>query len=165
MKGYPQTLFDKLMSDEISGVKSGAMKRLTIEQVKNSVAIDLEALLNTRTLVEEDSLGAFPECSRSIFSYGLNDFAGLSLASIDDRAFVCRGLERAISRHEPRLRNVRAELEIAQNSINKLCFSITAVLIVDESKEPVSFDALLQPSTLSYAISSTRRTSAINFSA
>jgi type VI secretion system protein ImpF len=31
------------------------------------------------------------------------------------------------------------------------------MLVVHESKEPVSFDAVLQPSTLQYAISSTRR--------
>ena len=94
-------------------------------------------------------------------SYGLSDFAGLSLASLDDRTFVCRSLETAISRHEPRLRNVRAALEVDKNSINKLFFSITALLVLNESKEPVSFDALLQPSTLQYSITSSNRTSSV----
>jgi type VI secretion system protein ImpF len=158
MKGFPQTLFDKLLADTATKPHSGAITRLSIEQVKDAVAADLEALLNTRVVISEDMLQNYPECSRSIVSYGLSDFAGLSLASIDDRAFVCRGLEKAITRHEPRLRNVRATLEVDQNSINKLYFGITALLVVHESKEPVSFDALLQPSTLQYSISNTRRT-------
>jgi type VI secretion system protein ImpF len=161
MKGFPQTLFDKLLGELPSKVGHAAITRLSIEQVKDSVAADLEALLNTRAVISEETLQAYPECNRSIMSYGLSDFAGLSLASIDDRAFVCRGLERTISRHETRLRNVRATLEVDQNSINKLYFGITALLVVNESKEPVSFDALLQPSTLQYSISNSRRTATV----
>jgi type VI secretion system protein ImpF len=157
MKGFSQTLFDKLLGEQPSKTSQAAVIRLSMEQVKDSVAADLEALLNTRAVISEETLLAYPECNRSIMSYGLSDFAGLSLASIDDRAFVCRGLERTISRHEPRLRNVRATLEVDQNSINKLYFGITALLVIHESKEPVSFDALLQPSTLQYSISNSRR--------
>lgn len=158
MKGFPQTLFDKLLGDTVSRSSQGTITRLSLEQVKDSVAADLEALLNTRAVILENVLQPYPECHRSIVSYGLCDFAGMSLASLDDRAFICRGLERTISRHEPRLRNVRATLELDQKSINKLNFAITALLVVHESKEPVSFDAVLQPSTLQYSISSTRRT-------
>jgi type VI secretion system protein ImpF len=161
MKGFPQTLFDKLIGEHSSKTTNGNVTRLSMEQVKDSVARDLEALLNTRAVIAEDTLEDYPECGRSILSYGLCDFAGLSLASIDDREFVCRGLERTIARHEPRLRNVRARLEVDQNSINKLYFGITAMLVVNESKEPVSFDALLQPSSLQYSINSSKRTSAV----
>lgn len=161
MKGFPQTLFDKLLGEQPSKTINGAVTRLTMEQVKDSVASDLEALLNTRAVIFEDTLQAFPECNRSIMSYGLSDFSGLSLASVDDRTFVCRSLERTIARHEPRLRNVRATLEVSQNSINKLYFGITALLVISESKEPVSFDAMLQPSSLQYTISSSRRTASV----
>ena len=157
MKCFSPTLFDKLLGDSRSRVVNASVSRLSIEQVKDSVAADLESLLNTRAVIPEEILLEFPHCSRSIISYGLSDFAGFSLASIDDRRFVCTSLERAISRHEPRLRNVRAVLEVDQNSINKLNFSITALLVVHESKEPVSFDAVLQPSSLQYSISSSRR--------
>lgn len=161
MKGFSQTLFDKLLGEVPFKTIKGTISRLSVEQVKDSVALDLEALLNTRAVISEDILAPYPECSKSMMSYGLSDFAGLSLASIDDRTFVCRSLERAIARHEPRLRNVRAALEVDQNSINKLYFSITALLVVNESKEPVSFDALLQPSTLQYSITSSKRTTAV----
>jgi type VI secretion system protein ImpF len=158
MKGFSLTLFDKLMGDTTGKPRSASVARLSIEQLKDAVAADLEALLNTRAVISEESLQTYPECHRSILSYGLSDFAGMSLASLDDRAAICRALERAISRHEPRLRNVRAALELNQDSINKLNFVISALLVVHESKEPVSFDAVLQPSTLQYSISNTRRT-------
>lgn len=156
-KGQSPTLFDKLLSAASDNPQSAAVQRLSVEQVKASVAHDLEALLNTRAVISEDVLRDYPECHRSIVSYGLGDFAGLSLASLDDRMMVCRMLERAITRHEPRLRNVRATLEIDRKSINRLSFSITAMLLVHESKEPVLFDAILQPSSLQYSISSVRR--------
>jgi type VI secretion system protein ImpF len=155
MKGTSRTLFDKLLSDTVG---TAQVVRLNVEQVKDSVAFDLEALLNTRAIISEDLLRAYPECNRSIVSYGLSDFAGLSLVSLDDRAAVCRSLERTISRHEPRLRNVRATLELSNKSINRLNFSITASLMIQESKEPVLFDAVLTPSSLQYAISSARHT-------
>lgn len=157
MKGTPRTLFDKLLSDSATQANSAHVVRLSVEQVKDAVAFDLEALLNTRAVISEDLLRAYPECHRSIVSYGLSDFAGLSLASLDDRTSVCRSLERTISRHEPRLRNVRATLELSKKSINRLNFSITAMLIISESKEPVLFDAVLTPSSLQYSISNTRR--------
>ena len=43
------------------------------------------------------------------------------------------------------------------NSVNRLKFSITALLVVSTSEEPVNFDALLQPSTLQYSISKAGR--------
>ena len=80
----------------------------------------------------------------------------MSLASSEDRAHICRCLEKSIGRHEPRLRNVRASLEIQDGSINRLNFAIAALLVVSSAKEPVNFDAVLQPSTLQYSISKSR---------
>src|SRR5471032_270654 len=157
MKGFTPGLFDRLMDMPVNGASSGTVSRLSIEDLKDSVARDLEALLNTRTVIPEELLKRYPECGRSIVTYGLNDFAGLSLSSTDDRAFICRCLEKAIARHEPRLRNVQASLELRADSINRLNFAITALLVVSSAHEPVSFDAVLQPSSLQYTISKARR--------
>jgi len=161
MKGFTPGLFDRLMDVPVHGASSGTVSRLSIEDLKDSVARDLEALLNTRTVIPEEILKRFPECGRSIATYGLNDFAGLSLSSTDDRAFICRSLERAIARHEPRLRNVQASLELRADAVNRLNFAITALLVVNSAHEPVNFDAVLQPSSLQYTISKARRLSAI----
>lgn len=155
MHGYIPGLFDRLMGP--GGASSGTVIRLSIEDVKDAVARDLEALLNTRAVIPEALLKRYPESGRSIVAYGLNDFAGRSLSSPDDRAYICACLERAIARHEPRLRNVRASLELREDSINRLNFSITALLVVSSAQEPVNFDAILQPSSLHYSISKVRR--------
>ncbi len=157
MKGFAPGLFDRLMGNNAHALSSGTVTRLSMEELKDTVARDLEALLNTRTVIPEELLKSYPESSNSIVSYGLNDFAGMSLASTDDRATICRALENAIVRHEPRLRNVVASLEVREGSINRLNFAISALLVVHPAQEPVSFDAVLQPSSLQYSISKTHR--------
>ncbi|QOY94563.1 type VI secretion system baseplate subunit TssE [Massilia sp. UMI-21] len=157
MKGYTPGLFDRLLGVPNRGPGSAsprhAAQRLTIEELKDTVARDLEALLNTRSTVQEEALEAYPECSRSMVTYGLGDFADRCLSSPTDRAAICTSIETTIACHEPRLRKVRASLDLQGDSVNRLNFSITAVLVASMSEEPVNFDAVLTPSTLQYCIS------------
>lgn len=157
MKGFAPGLLDKLMGNNASAASSGTVMRLSMDEIKDHVARDLEDLLNTRSVLPHDSLKSYPECAQSIVAYGLRDFAGLSLASTDDRAAICRALEQAISRHEPRLKNVVASLEVREGSINCLSFAISALLVVHSAREAVNFDAVLQPSSLHYSINKARR--------
>jgi type VI secretion system protein ImpF len=155
MKQFTPGLFDRLMGAHLPG-PSSTISRLSIEDLKDAVARDLEALLNTRTVMDEALLADYPECARSVASYGLSDFAGLSLSSTDDRAHICQHLENAITRHEPRLQEVRASLEVKEASINRLNFAISALLVLNASSESVKFDAVLQPSSLHYTITRAR---------
>lgn len=157
MQGYVPGLMDRLMDGPAHGASGATQSRLSIEGLKDSVARDLEALLNTRMAIPELLPKQFPECKRSLVTYGLQDFAGLSLSSFDDRAHICACLEQAIARHEPRLRNVRASLELRGDAVNCLNFSITALLVVHAAQEPVNFDAILQPASQHYTISRGRR--------
>ncbi len=157
MNGFSLGFLDNLTGiDDAKGV-NGFFRCLSLEELKDAVARDLEALLNTRCVIATEIFQAWPECGKSILAYGINDFAGLSLASTDDRAKICRSIEYGITRYEPRLKNVQATLEEKQGSINKLHFTISALLIVSSASEPVNFDAVLQPSTLKYSISRTHR--------
>ncbi|MCI1016204.1 type VI secretion system baseplate subunit TssE [Herbaspirillum sp. C7C2] len=156
MKGFAPSLFDKLMNDGSRSTISPVVIRFSMEELKDAVARDLEAMLNTRSVISEELLDSYPECSQSILAYGLGDFAGLSLASMDDRMAICQALQQSISRHEPRLQNVLANLEIQEGSINRLNFAISALLVVNAAREAVNFDAVLQPSTLQYSISKAR---------
>jgi type VI secretion system protein ImpF len=157
MKGFTPGLFDRLMDVPVSGAAKGTVSRMTMEDLKDAVARDLEALLNTRSVMADAMLAPFPESRRSLLTYGLSDFAGRSLSSSDDRAFICQCLETAIARHEPRLRNVTATLEVREGAINRLNFAINALLVVSSSEEPVNFDAVLQPSSQHYTIRKARR--------
>lgn len=154
MKGFEPSLFDKLFDDApVAAVR----RSLSLDQLKDSVGNDLEALLNTRTVIDEELSENFPYAVRSIASFGLNDFAGLSLSSIHDRRKICLSIERAIARHEPRLREVQVSLELERNAVNALYFTIKAMLVVRPAQEPVSFDAMLRPTTLQYSVSRSRQ--------
>ncbi|MFC0252268.1 type VI secretion system baseplate subunit TssE [Massilia consociata] len=153
MKGYTPGLFDRLLGLPTRGPGNAPVQRMTIEELKDTVARDLEALLNTRSVIQDGALKAYPECAGSMVNYGLIDFADRSLSSPSDRAYICDCIEKTVACHEPRLRNIRARLDLRDDSVNRLNFSITAVLVASVSQEPVNFDAVLTPSTLQYSIS------------
>lgn len=154
MKGFRPGLLDRLMAgprDAAPGAPVG------IEQLKDSVARDLEALLNTRIALGAAQLEGYPEARTSILHYGLIDFAGFCLTSSIDRAAVCASIEDAIATHEPRLSEVRAVLEPDAGDVNRLQFAIHARLALDGQREAVNFNAVLQPSSLHYEINRTAR--------
>jgi len=153
MKGFTPGLLDRLMDER----REGAAMRLSVEQLKDSVARDLEALLNTRVAIHPDKFVQYPEARASIVNYGLIDFAGLCLTSAEDRAAICANLKEAIETHEPRLKDVTAALEPETDSVNRLNFVINARLQLYPTAEPVNFNAVLQPSSLHYAISKVAR--------
>jgi type VI secretion system protein ImpF len=131
---------------------------MTPEQLKASVSHDLEALLNTRVALEEDTLTQFPLCRKSVLNYGLRDFASMCLTSSEDRKLICDALVAAIRRYEPRLGNVRAEVLLAAGRVpNRLDFIILGTLDLPTGAGRVEFNARLQPSTLRYSISQATR--------
>jgi type VI secretion system protein ImpF len=155
MNGYTPGLLDRLM-DERKDAAPGAP--FSAEQLKDSVARDLEALLNTRVAFDPERLAEYPAARASVLHYGLIDFAGFCLSSSVDRAAVCASLKDAIDTHEPRLREVGATLAPQAGSVNRLNFVIHARLDAGELAEPVNFNAVLQPSSLHYAIKRLART-------
>lgn len=158
MKGFEPSLLEKLFDDEPrTRAANGIFKSISLEQYKESVARDLEGLLNSRAAFTEDDLEEFPNCRKSLATYGLRDFSTMSLANGHDRAAICRSLEQSIARHESRLHNVRVTLEGNGRGVGGLHFSIHGLLDVQPAREPVSFDAMLQPSTLQYSVSRLRR--------
>lgn len=156
MNGYEPGLFDKLF-DNGQEVSSAVLRRMSIEDMKGIVARDLESLLNTRISLHQSDLEPYPECHRSVLTYGLDDFAGMSLASHYDRIYICDSLRNAIARHETRLRQVDVSLMDVRRTVSStLCFNISAVLVLPGMQEPVNFDALLQPTTLQYSVAKAR---------
>lgn len=160
MKGFEPTLLDKLMSDPYSVRQSSTLRRLSLDELKDSVALDVERLLNSRFTFAETALRDYVHCQRSVVTYGLCDFSGRSLLSFDDRVHICRSIENAIARHEPRLRQVHVDLVTDPAAIRSLCFSISAILQVKPAHEPVSFDAVLQSASLKYSVVRSRRVAA-----
>lgn len=152
--GFTPGLLDRLMDERLD---AGAGQPFTTEQLKDSVARDLEALLNTRLAIDPAVLHGYPEARGSLLHYGLADFAGYCLTSSIDRAAVCASIKEAIEAHEPRLRDVSATLDVLPGSVNRLDFVIHARLAVTQGAEPVHFNAVLQPSSLHYAVRYSKR--------
>ncbi|MDQ2820230.1 MAG: type VI secretion system baseplate subunit TssE [Pseudomonadota bacterium] len=152
MKGNVPGLLDRLMDPRQQAV-GGVLPRMSVEQLKDSVARDLEALLNTRLVWPKEFFAGYPEAEKSILNYGLIDFAAYCLSSTDERTAICNSLVAAVAAHEPRLSGVKAELAVEPGSVNRLNFIIDGTLALDSGPEPIHFNAVLQPSSLHYAIS------------
>jgi len=125
---------------------------LSIGQAKTSVARDLENLLNTKRSVLVPPAGC-REVNSSLFVYGLQDFTSQNPKSPMVRQQLCQQIERVISRFEPRLKNVKVNLEMSTQSERNLRFRISALLVVDPVSEPVTFDTYLDVTRGAYAVS------------
>jgi type VI secretion system protein ImpF len=156
MKGNVPGLLDRLMDPRLQA-SNGVLPRMTVEQLKDSVARDLEALLNTRLALPKEVFDGYPHARKSVLNYGLIDFAGYCLSSSTERAAICASLVAAVVAHEPRLTGVTAALESDPGTVNRLNFVINGSLALEAGAEPVNFNAVLQPSSLHYAISRGRQ--------
>ncbi|MFX1676922.1 type VI secretion system baseplate subunit TssE [Paraburkholderia sp. A2WS-5] len=147
---FEPDLFDKLF---YNAPDSSTVRKISLDELKNSVARNIESILNTRMIFSEEYMTRFPECTKSILTYGLNDFTGLSLSNSAARDAIGESIRVAIKRHEPRLVGAEVTLEQRPQSIGGLQFAIKAMLVVHPAREPVSFDAQFQATTGQYSVS------------
>lgn len=152
-ESFAPSVWDRLMAASETDSTTAGHARLTLDQLKAAVARDLEDLLNTRVTLLDSMLALYPACRKSIFNYGLLDFAALCLTSSEDRKVICDCIKEAIDRFEPRLRNVSADIFIERGATNRLDFVIAGTLKVHAAAQRIEFNAMLQPSTLRYSIS------------
>jgi type VI secretion system protein ImpF len=159
MKRFMPPLVDRLLDAAPFELREALRPSMTVEELKAAVARDVESLLNSRrgTLLEVTKLHMYAD--QSVFAFGLEDFSAKSISSAHDRNSICRSIEQAISNHEPRLLSVRVALEANVGGAQKVKFSIQAFLMVHPLHEPVSFDAVLQTTTQTYAVQNIRRVS------
>jgi len=156
MARFTPSMLDRLL-DDTPGLRSdSAAAGVSLEQLKDSVVRDLEALLNARCGLRKGALEAHLHAQRSILNFGMVDFSSMSLARTEDRLTICRAIEAAITAHEPRLKDVHVSLGGGDAS-SRLMFAIQAVLVVNPAREPVSFNAMLQPTTQLYCVSKATR--------
>lgn len=149
---YAPSLLDKLLHRSLKERPGEVLPGLSLDELKDSVAADLEALLNTRSPLAEDEQRQFPLSARSVANYGVADFASRSLSSGLDRDFICQAIQRSIERQDGRLRAVSVSLETQEQSFNRLNFTIRATLRVSDVGEHVSFDARFEPSVQRYSV-------------
>lgn len=146
--GFRTTLFDRLLP-----VDAQQTQGLSLQELRESVASDLEDLLNSRVAKLDELIDDFPLAKKSILQFGIIDFVGLSTANPSDRDKICQSIEQSITAHEPRLKQIRVEMLMDGHNMGALCLSIQAYLNIHPLYEPVIFDALLKPTTQQYVIS------------
>jgi len=152
MQRFTPSLLDRLFDTAPLARSEPLRPALTLQQLKDTVARDVEALLNARRGSHRDALAAYPLAGASVVAFGLDDFASMSMSSTLDRDAICRAIGQAIAAHEPRLRDVKVDLQARGATPEKLRFAIRATLFVHPLHEPVNFDAVLQTTTQSYAV-------------
>ncbi len=146
--GFRITLFDRLLPETDQNYRG-----ISLQELRESVASDLEDLLNSRMAKLDHLIDQFPLAKQSILQFGIIDFVGLSTANPSDRDKICQSIEQSITAHEPRLKQIKVEMLLDGQNMGALYLSIQAYLNIHPLFEPVIFDAVLKPTTQQYVIS------------
>ena len=145
------SLLDRLIDQEPEVSYEPVQYRLLdMREIKALVIRDLENLLNTRRTIYQPS-AEFTELNKSVFVYGLRDFTSQSTKSTALRKALRQDIERTVARFEPRLRNVKIQLDSDQRG-NSLRFRINALLVIEPETEPVQFDTVFDINRSEYVI-------------
>ncbi len=116
----------------------------SVTAFKVNLLRDLEWLLNTR----ESSNPAEAPCTeleRSIYNYGLPDFASMAADASSTPARLRRSIEREIELFEPRLKDVRVTVsDEGKGGVRAMRFEIEAMLRLDPDPERIEFDMELE---------------------
>lgn len=128
----------------LQGGASGERWHDSVEAFKASVLRDLEWLLNTRE-TGDPATDPWDEVERSIYNYGLPDFASMSADSPLTQTRLAKAIEREIELFEPRLADVRiSAAESGTGEERRLRFVIEATLRLDPDPERLQFDTVLE---------------------
>jgi len=149
------SMLDRLVDEEPeTSVEALPTRSQSVRQLKDALRRDLEWLLNTRRIAvpPDESL---KELNRSVYCFGLPDFAAYSLNSVKDRGKLIRALQSTLKIFEPRLANVRiVPLEEKTSGTRTLRFRIEGLLVMDPAPEHVSFDTVLELTSGDYEVRS-----------
>ncbi|MEM6471729.1 MAG: type VI secretion system baseplate subunit TssE [Planctomycetota bacterium] len=152
------SVLDRLIDFEPQVKSEVPMNRTQVlQQMKESVGRDLQALLNTRCRATSWSKG-LNELDRSLFAYGIPDCVGLSTGSREQQEDLRQLILRAIENFEPRLINVHVKLADTNDPSDRaLRFRIDAMLRVDPAPEPVIYDSRLDATSGDFLVKGVAR--------
>ncbi len=152
---FRRSVLDRLLADPKDGAE-GLTLTYSLDQLRESVARDVEALLNSRSAIDFDGLRDLPQTRKSVLCFGIRDFVGRVLTNSEEQRHIASSLSHAIASFEPRLRDVRIEFYQRPGTMNALSFTIRAMLLAHPSAEPVAFDAVLQPALSRFMVAPAR---------
>lgn len=111
-------------------------RALDAEQLRESVRREMGRLLNTRAVVP-----AAERAGRVLttMDYGVPDTADPSVCDVAAQRDLARQVEEAVTAFEPRLRQVRATVEVPAEGRRRLVVRVEAVLAAGGVVEPFTF--------------------------
>jgi type VI secretion system protein ImpF len=145
-------LLERAYTDDLQKMRPYGPPSQTLHELIRSVSRDLEWLLNTRRELLDEAAPPYKEIKKSMLMYGLPDMTGYSLLSNHHRRLMRLAVEEALKQFEPRLKSVRITLEQQGKYDQAVRFRIEALLRVDPTPEPVSFNVQLHLSTSQYTV-------------
>src|ERR1051326_2576687 len=135
-------LFDRLVDrSRLLHADVAPVRTLDRGGVRKSVRRELEPLFNTRCPIPSHRLGAR---ERTVIDYGIPDFSTFRARNPDDQKKIAAILKKAIEAYEPRLADVKVTIEPIEGDDFMLAGAIEATLIVDNTREAVLFETMLQ---------------------
>ena len=124
----------------------------SVTAFKANLLRDVEWLLNSGE-TGDPAVAPYTELERSIFNYGLPDFASMAADASMTHARLQRSIEREIELFEPRLKNVRVTLSgDGKSGFRAMRFVIEASLRLDPDPERVEFDVELEMADGRYSL-------------
>ncbi len=152
------SVLDRLIDLEPHTRSEAPMNRTQVlQQMKESVGRDLQALLNTRCRATSwpESLS---ELNHSLFAYGIPDCVGINTGSREQQEMLRRMMARSIESFEPRLMKVSVALADTNDPTDRaLRFRIDAMLKVNPAPEPVIYDSSLDATSGDFLVRGVRR--------
>jgi type VI secretion system protein ImpF len=137
------SLKDRLLDPDSMGTRE--QPGYSLQQIIDSVREDLEELLNTRRSHGRLEI-QYPELARSVATYGMLDLASVDTSSPGKQEALGPIIEKIITLHEPRLRNIRTTFVRTRKLELRVLFHIDAELRVDPAP-PVAFETVLELTT------------------
>lgn len=135
-------LFDRLTDDQPEvQVESRTQRVVSLSRYKEGVLRDIRWLFNCQRHRRQEGLSEFPQVDRSVFNYGLIDFAGM-FSENDDVNEVEREVAETLLFFEPRI--IRRSLQVrvfrddevaAQRSPHRISLQISADLWAQPTPE------------------------------
>lgn len=151
------SVFDRLLDDDpTSAHDQRKPRRKALEDLRDGLRRDLEALLNTRPCSTTWS-SALTELDNSILNYGVDSVTNAALGADENRERFRSAVEQTIRRFETRFLRVSVSLVEDPDRIDRtLRFRVEALVHTEPAPEPLIFDSALDPSTQGVTVSSPR---------
>jgi type VI secretion system protein ImpF len=128
-------------------------RQAALEQLRQAVRRDVEALLNARRR-RRPLPASLAELAISPLGYGVPDPTAGSFTTPESRAALAQEIEDTLRRFEPRLERISVTLAADQRDLmdRSLRLRIDATLRVKPDPEFVTFETVLEPATLDITV-------------